>query len=49
MDPIIYYTKKRQDDANYLFISEENKGLVKGEKIKMRLFTQKTTKNRSEK
>jgi hypothetical protein len=36
MDPVTYYTKKRQDDANYLSTSEENKGLVKGEKIKVK-------------
>ena len=38
MDPVVYYTKKRQDDANYLSTSKENKGLVKGEKIKMSFF-----------
>jgi hypothetical protein len=38
MDPVVYYTKKRQDNANDLFISEENKGLLKGEKTKMSPF-----------
>jgi len=38
MDPAVYYTKKQQDDTNYLSTSEENKGLVKGEKIKVSFF-----------
>jgi hypothetical protein len=44
MDSVVYYTKKRQDDANYSFISEENKGLVKGEKTKMSPFHTKDDK-----
>ena len=32
---VSYYTKKRLDDANLLFTSEENKGLSKEKKIKM--------------
>jgi hypothetical protein len=34
----VYYTKKRQDDANLLSTSQEDKWLVKKEKIKMSLF-----------
>jgi hypothetical protein len=35
---VAYYTKKRQDDANQLSTSEENKGLNKEEKMKMSPF-----------
>jgi hypothetical protein len=38
MDPVVYYTKKRQDDANYSSTSEENSGLSEEERIKMLPF-----------
>jgi len=38
MFTVEYYTKKRQDDANYLPTSEENKGLPKEEKMKKSPF-----------
>jgi len=35
---VVYYTKKRQDEANFLSTGEENKGFFKKEKMKMSPF-----------
>jgi hypothetical protein len=35
---VAYYTKKRQDVANFLSTGEENSGLAKERKMKMSLF-----------
>jgi len=35
---VVYYTKKRQDGANFLSTSEKNQGMAKEEKMKMSPF-----------
>ena len=42
---VAYYTKKRQDVANYLSTSEENKGLSKERKMRMSPFYAEGDKN----